>query len=142
MEASLFCFMARMDEHNSYAVDRKSARQERLLNSGTLGVGVVTVIQLLQLDSLDVPLWVSLVCFATSLPILSMSIFILSMELEHTRMPTKPLGVLVSGWAGPIISFIGIAAIFWHFHYLAGVLFIVISLGALIVGGMYAARVP
>jgi hypothetical protein len=132
----------RMAGNDEYTVDRESVSQERLLNSGVLGLGVVTVIQLLQLDCLGVPLWVSLVCFATSLPMLSMNIFILSMELVHIRMPAKTFGVRTSAYAGPIIAYIGISAVFWHFHFLAAVLFIVISLGVLFIGGTYTGRVP
>ena len=48
-----------MSERQWYEVVPERVREDRLLHSGALGVAIVSIVQLLQLRSLDWYLWVS-----------------------------------------------------------------------------------
>jgi len=66
--------------HNEVVPER--VREDRLLHSGALGVAIVSIVQLLQLRSLDWHLWVSVFRFAAAIPILSIDVCLRTIELS------------------------------------------------------------
>jgi len=102
---------------------------DRLTFSALIGVAVVGLLQLLQLEKLDIPLTVSLFCFAVGIPLLGVSIAIISLEAGYGDIHyVTPIYVDVLEVLGTLAVFIGFTTVFWHFEWLAGLVFLGLSL--------------
>jgi hypothetical protein len=96
-----------------------------LLFWGALGAEVVAFTQLLGRDQLDIPLTVSLYCFALSLPFLVLGIM-LFIFASRARLPDRGIAgrvLLLSHLLGLLPAFIGLVSLFCHFSALAALLF-------------------
>ena len=124
-------------------------RFQKLLFSGALGLTFVGVTQFLQLKTLDIPLTVSLYCFAAALPLTASGVLLGafprnlsssgSINGSFIRLPIPPLMDIrlpmrrarfietTLGLSGLLLSFVGMGAIFWHFALGAAVLFLSVS---------------
>jgi len=116
---------------------RQSIQTEIVLFSGLLALPVITVGQLLPgAESLDWPLFISVLCFAVSIPLLATRIFERRRHLAQDHLlKAQELGPLkkFSDWGG-LISLGGLTAVFFHFSWIMGVAFILsgaVSFGAL-----------
>jgi hypothetical protein len=87
------------------------------------GFIVIAVIQLLTADNRSVPLTVALILFSMALPILIFLILSAQIHLnaEMTEVTTTYSAIVV---VTILISFLGIVALFWHFHTLIGFIFL------------------
>lgn len=96
---------------------------------GVLALESAAFVQMLGVDkqSFDVPLFITLACFAISLPTLGLSIYVLELErlygntLKFKHEDTLAAISLTSG-------FFGIIGIFAHFSILLGALFFIVTL--------------
>ena len=115
-------------------IERTVGRQVEILTGALVGLGVIALVQMLSLQSLDVPLIVSVYSFAVSIPSLS-AVFLCMMEeakfgvTTHERISTVMAILLAAGNLGTLI---GISALFFHFATYAGIIFIASSLIGLV----------
>ena len=103
---------------------------------GLGGVAALSVIQLSTLSTFDLPTQVALVSLAVSIPC---SVMVLFLALEGTYPRSRHFepgdriffAFRFALFAGSLLtSFIGLAAVFWHFAWWIAVVFIVASAGA------------
>jgi hypothetical protein len=105
---------------------------------GTLGgLSIVAVIQLMSLDTIDLPLTTSLYAFAVAIPSTGAIIFATQMAgvIISTKVdPSEPMRFLgfIFAVCACIAPLIGMAGIFWHFSRIIAVVFIGFSLLALV----------
>jgi hypothetical protein len=110
-----------------------------LIFSGLIGVGIVSIVELLSVNPLSKSLRVAVFCFSISIPFLAGAIFVLS-ELATLN---DELQIQINHYFrflyfyGVLFSLAGIAAIFFHFHYAFGIVFIVASVVALVCALMF-----
>ena len=90
------------------------SKENRLLFSGALGISVVAVIQLLQLSSFDTALVVSLICFAISIPLTAMSVYVSTLEIDNKEAANSNwfMGFSALG-LGATLG--GLISLFFHF---------------------------
>jgi hypothetical protein len=117
-------------------IQARRPNQGRKVASGALaGVSVVSIVQMLSVNSLDVPLKISVYSFAITIPALS-AVFINTVVEDYyggsrVRMPLLVIVTTIGYLAG----LIGVAALFFHFAKYAGILFIVLSLLGIVAVG-------
>jgi hypothetical protein len=107
-----------------------------LIQSGAgvlAGSAFIATIQLLTSATLDPPLYVALATFAVNIPfqifIFLMPVPLTIKETQHLRETSQPLSwSLRLYWSIQLFStrfiIIGFAALFWHFAYWLGILFV------------------
>jgi hypothetical protein len=124
-------------------MDKDLTEKDRAINhhteimAGTLvGLGVIALVQMLSVQSLDVPLKVSLYSFAVSVPSLSAVFLALRdqgslgrMGIAESRFATLHEVLLFIGYLGSVI---GISGLFFHFTTYAGIIFVAASLVGLV----------
>ncbi len=108
-------------------------RREREISSGAfIGLGVISIVGMLGLPSLDGPLTMSVFSFAISVPVLAA--VVLCMIQEAIFPGTPHAGVIDFGWiVGVFTSLLGISGLFFHFNLFAGFLFILLSILGIVV---------
>jgi ABC-type amino acid transport system permease subunit len=102
--------------NRTYREDR--SREDRLLFSGGLGISLLAVIQLLQLTELDWALSFSLHCFALSMPLTAMGVFLMDLELSLKRHINGYVFALTVGIIGLVATVSGVAGLFIHLGYI------------------------
>jgi hypothetical protein len=108
---------------------------DRIIMGALLGISSVALIQFLQLKKLDASLTLGLYCFAIAIPVLAMGLFVIHVqELYGLEEGHYPLFGDIVEMLGVLAAFAGIGAIFWHFHRLAGGVFVVVS----VLAGLFA----
>jgi hypothetical protein len=121
---------------------------DRLIMGALLGVASVALIQFLELGPLDIALTLSLYSFATAIPLLSMGLFIIAVHSAYQALGAERddellaphLFVEIVETVGIVAAFTGIAAMFWHFSVLAGIVFVASSVLATTCALDYALR--
>ena len=109
---------------------KRFIKTHTLVTSGLVGVNVVSVVQLASNANLSTSLLAAIFCFSISIPFLAATIFILTHESDSTdAFQTTYYSIL--GICGMFLSLGGIGALFFHFHYAAGGVFIVSSIVAI-----------
>lgn len=117
---------------------RESHRRSPLVYSALLGLSVVAVVQLAPLTELDLPLTVSVLCFALAVPALSATVYIIQSERRSDyAYEVETRWTFVMDLAGLLLSLMGIAGLFWHLWWVAGVLFVLSGVAALAVFAGY-----
>jgi len=101
---------------------------EKVVCTALVGIGVIAVIELLG-TPLDSALTFSLYCFAISIPFLAAYSLILASATRHEQIVGKWYLNIV-GIVGIVAAFVGVGAIFWHFNWAIGLLFVGSSLFA------------
>lgn len=101
--------------------------EDKLLNTGTLGVSVVAIIQFLQVPEFSCALWISASCFAACIPLLCMNIIVLTVENKADTVPRRTRFVDWLMIMGLGLAVFGIMSLFFHFHMYLGILFFVCS---------------
>jgi hypothetical protein len=104
----------------------------RLSITALLGVGVISVVQLLGATTLDDSLRFSLYCFAVAIPFLSAYLQVLSFDPRRKHFPGRWYVATFSA-LGPLVSLMGLGGIFWHFSRRIGLLFIAACLVAMFI---------
>ncbi|MGH9434904.1 MAG: hypothetical protein ACRD06_02770 [Terriglobia bacterium] len=97
---------------------------------GSAAVGFIEVLKILTLRSLDISIAVSLFSFSVSLPI-NIGMDALLQIFQGT--PNKHIGNI--SMVSLCISFIGFAAIFWHFSYVIGIMFTIATAFVVLICG-------
>jgi hypothetical protein len=95
---------------------------------GLAGVCIVCVTQILTLSALDVCLRLALGSFSLGLPVLTTAGLMQEGLLAHSSISSP--AYWIAGFAlltGSVLAVIGLACIFWHFHWMFGVLFLISS---------------
>jgi hypothetical protein len=106
-------------------------RVDLLTYSGLLGISTVAMTQILPISPLDRALRVAVFAFAVAIPMLAASI---AVDSERAGAPIN----IDTHWeyvmkqAGMLASFIGVTSIFFHFGVFAGVVFLAISIFAVV----------
>ncbi len=109
------------DEERYDKEHRSEANENRLICSGALGVPVVAVIQLLQVSSFDRPLLFSLFCFAVSIPLMAMSVYVITVGIDNKNPLQDRLSKIYRRlfMFGTLIGLFatagGLLALFFHF---------------------------
>ena len=110
---------------------KRFIKTHTLVTSGLVGVSVVSIVQLASISNLSASLLTAIFCFSVSIPFLAATIFILAHESDSTDVfQTTYYSIL--GICGMLLSLGGIAALFFHFHYAAGGVFIISSIVAML----------
>ncbi len=120
-------------------VDHRLVRLDLLIHGAFLGLSVIILTQLLQLkvSDLDCKLWTSILCFAASIPLLSMTFLARTVESTVDRAPKKGFWLVWLSRSGLVVTFVGIATVFLHFCFAAFALFFLASVVSLLVGVNY-----
>jgi hypothetical protein len=108
-------------------IDKADNRRMQGVAGGLVGVAVIAVFQLLTLSSLDKRLTVSLYCFATSIPLLSFFVQSKVAESWYTNSVSFWYTVLPL-LIGATIWFVGLAAVFFHFSIIVGLIFSLLAI--------------
>jgi hypothetical protein len=117
----------------------RGIRIRRVVSSGALGTSVVAVTQLAQKNSLnDGPLILAVYLFAVSIPILAASVALYTARLEmYPDWPSNlrhscllALVIVFVEWAALLMVFLGVACLFWHLSWPAGIIFLTMSIPA------------
>ncbi len=104
---------------------------EKVVCTALVGIDVIAVIELLG-TPLDSALTTSLYCFAISIPFLAAYSLILASATWYEQIVGKWYLYIV-GIVGIVEACVGVGAIFWHFYWAIGLLFIGSSLFAFMV---------
>lgn len=114
-------------ETETFVTDENTIKEDYLIYSGLLGIAAIVVIQLINQDKLSISLTISLYSFAVAIPALAANIFALTME-RSSKITVIPLYLSISNYTGIFTALIGFGAVFFHFHWLIGVIFCSVSI--------------
>lgn len=109
-----------MAEHHPQ--NNHSKRETEIVCGALIGLNVVATIEMLSINTLNKRLFVSLFCFALSIPALAWIMMILLTESSEWPILHKNQFHVVLA-AGSLLSLTGLAAIFFYFSILVGVVF-------------------
>jgi len=100
-----------------------------VMASGLLAISLLIFSSLVSSASLDTPQFISLLAFATSIPMLATAIALTQFELSYRcyseNSTTIGNTIIVFGFLATIL---GVFADIWHLSWIASLLFIVVSL--------------
>lgn len=99
---------------------------EMLLAGGLAGIGLVIIQAFIPLGMIDVPVSISILAFALSIPLLGA--YTLSVTTLSKYSERKVANILF--WPGVIGAGVGITTAFWHASWIAGVTFLASSIFA------------
>lgn len=125
--------------NETYKISVESLKFEQIITTALIGISAVAVIQLLQVTALDVPLKVSLYCFAISIPMLALYLLII-LSKPNYKLQSDMWADQIAVYTGGFCSVVGIAAIFWHFSVSIGITFIITSIFAYILIRIWVSR--
>ena len=105
----------------------EGGKEERLICTALLGVSIVSVVEFVGRTDLDLPLRVSLYCFAVAIPFLTAYLMVLnvSSRIEHIAGKWYLNALGISAILGALA---GVGAVFWHFSRIIGLVFIACSI--------------
>jgi hypothetical protein len=109
---------------------KRHIRTHSIASSALAGVAVIAIVQLASVSSLSTSLLIAVLCFSISLPFLTATLFIIAHLDDRPSMSATSYYATLA-FAGHGLSLTGIAALFFHFHYAAGVMFIITSVTAI-----------
>jgi hypothetical protein len=114
-------------------VSEQRLTENRLTFLGLLGMSVIAVLQLITCDNMDNSLIVAAVAFSLAVPFLTVDAIIVHMEavLKKTLAKDPPIQIFTQ-FGGVLASVVGLNAIFWHFDWRIGVLFLLCCLLAIV----------
>jgi hypothetical protein len=102
----------------------------RSMFAGSFGIMLVGLTQLLGRDQLDLPLTVSIYCFAFSMPLMVTGIYITTFRGYGSQQEIIGfMGIVyfACNFLGLPVALIGLGCLFLHFSYPAAILFAIIS---------------
>ena len=113
-------------------------KREREITCGAfIGLGVISIVEMLGLPALDIPLKMSVFSFGVSIPVLTAVILCMINDSVFNLKPHGE-GIHRAWFFGVFMSFLGISGFFFHFSLFAGLLFVVLSITALCMTVRYA----
>jgi hypothetical protein len=102
-----------------------------ILIGSMAGLAAVALIQLISVDELDTPLFISVFCLAVGLPFTATALYVAQVHRADPKYvrPGLILGTVVGclGFVGLYAIWGGFVAMFWHFCWWAGLTFIACS---------------
>jgi hypothetical protein len=110
-----------------------------LIFSALIGVGIISIVQITSVTALSKSLRVAVFCFSISIPFLAAVLYIL-VHLDDDVVVYIPNYFRFIYLNGILFSFAGIAAIFFHFHRVFGIIFILASMLASFCGFAFLRR--
>lgn len=111
----------------------KGGQRQTLAYSALLGISVVTIGRLVSLSELSIPLTLSILAFALAIPLLAGTVYtIISEQRAEYKYEVSGGLAFLTDPLGVITSFGGLVLVFVHFSLIAGILFTVGSVLALI----------
>ncbi len=117
--------LAAVQKHMADPEVRKEwIRQNDLIYSALIAIGVVMVQPFLQVSKLDLSAKICVISFAIALPVLSALVLVTHQENFRQRESRSTL-VEVGRNVGQLAAAIGVGAAFWHISWIAGVAAIV-----------------
>lgn len=122
--------------YEKYTINKADLNRLELIHGGLLAISVVVLMELLAKSSLDTPLTISLYCLAISIPLITLQILTLRADLQY-EFTINHWFTIHTGIAALLISFVGLGAMFWHFFWIVGVIFVVFGLYGLWAWGDY-----
>ena len=105
-------------------VGKEWIRQNGLIYSALIAIGVVMVQPFLQVSDLDMSAKICVIAFAIALPVLSALVLVTHQENFRQRASRSKF-VEVGRNVGQLAAVIGVGAGFWHISWIAGVATIV-----------------
>ena len=121
-------------------IEMRSPQARKTACAALVGVGVVALVQMLSVNSLDVPLKVSVCSFAFSIPALSTVLICALVDdtyaVFHSKRYLKTVNTI-----GYVAALIGVGALFFHFAVYAGLIFTGMSLIGIVVAAIYGDQV-
>ncbi|HET6979068.1 MAG TPA: hypothetical protein VFI24_22230 [Pyrinomonadaceae bacterium] len=111
-------------------------QMKKAASGAFVGLGVISVIQMLGVSSLDVTLRISLCSFAVSIPSLT-ALFICTMLEDFYEFSTTNAFLRTVTVIGYLSTLIGISGLFCHFAYYAGIIFITGTLVGFLAVSLY-----
>ncbi|MEW5948180.1 MAG: hypothetical protein AB1711_02060 [Thermodesulfobacteriota bacterium] len=104
-------------------------RERRLATFGLLASSFAALLTILTLDSLDTALWVAIYALTVALPLLSFDAWAVT-EFSFDQVLYLSFPLFFTMGLGYVAAFTALVATFWHFHWLCGLAFVVLSLVA------------
>jgi hypothetical protein len=95
--------------------------QDKLIIIGVLGVAIATLVQLSSTSGIDCPLLVTSFALAIAVPTLTGTL--LTLELGGTVWYLRCFFSV-----GLIAAWVALTGVFWHLHWIAGIVFAALSL--------------
>ena len=120
----------------TYTTHKETYKEDRLVLAGLLAISISSVITCISLKTLDVALTIAMYFFAASIPFLSFNIMLLTSELNYKKT-IFPKYVKYSNIIGTLGGFLGIVCMFFHFSWIIGSIFIVMSATSLLFLGWF-----
>ena len=110
---------------------------DSLLTGGLIAISIIILQALISLGKLDTPATVSIVALSISMPLSASFLFIRFVQraYEINTYEWRIISILTS--VSYIIGLIGITAAIWHASPLAGVVFLIVSISAIIFSVVY-----
>jgi hypothetical protein len=97
--------------------DDKLSKENRVLCSGSLAISIFALFELLPQSSLDCALHAAMYCFAVSIPLTAMSIYVTTIEVDYQNA-ARPINVFMALMSLGLVA--TIAAITEYVHFLFG----------------------
>lgn len=107
----------------------EALRQQGVIYGGLVGVAVLMIQPFLAEAAIDVSARISVIAFAVAIPLLAALVMVNRQETFRRRRTTSVM-VIVAQSVAQAAAVVGIAAGFWHIHWVAGVCFIATALVA------------
>jgi hypothetical protein len=124
------------------AHQEETLRQNNLMYSGLIAIGVVLVQPFLTSGaaSLDLSAQICVIAFSLAIPLLS-ALIVLNRHETYRRRTTTSVLVLVTQQAALGLGYVGVVAGFWHIMTIAGIAILVATILGLAVHGAGYMRV-
>ena len=107
----------------------EALRQQGVIYGGLVGVAVLMIQPFIAETATDASAKISVIAFAVAIPLLAALIMVNRQETFRRRRTTSVM-VTLAPVAAQGAAIVGIAAGFWHIHWVAGVIFLVTALVA------------
>jgi predicted outer membrane lipoprotein len=114
-------------------INKDVMKNNRLIHAGFLSVSILAILQLTGEQTLDCAQTISLYSFMIAIPLLAFNIYAINIELRHKYKYTIAAEYrAVPHLLGIFVPTCGITALLWHFSWLLGTLFIIVSIAIIL----------
>jgi hypothetical protein len=94
--------------------DDKLSKENRVLCSGSLAISLLALMELLPQSSLDLALQAAMYCFAVSIPLTAMSVYVTTVEVDNQNAARPVDTFMVLMFLGLVATLAGVGALFVH----------------------------
>jgi hypothetical protein len=103
------------------------------IDAGLIAISLIILQDYISTGISDTPIFISVIIFSLALPLLVGSVFRAKVitetgyrDIEYYKKKFRI--TFLSGWIGTLCAFIGVDAAFWHLSWIAGLVFIIVSI--------------